>query len=195
MKLINSKNKQEIKRLTPHVLLGAAIGFFIGMIGQKTWGPLVGFGVVGAGILVERIMKSFKREVRGFGIIIFMIFFITLFLFSQRWKPWETSILLGLAGVYLLIFTLLLYKRTRMIYATMGNGFLIIAFFIQAVERLIIHEGGFWSLIFLPAIIFMIITQQVEKKKNPEKMKEWEKVSEKASFWDILLFKSIPKIR
>ncbi|MCK4307157.1 hypothetical protein KAW50_02895 [candidate division WOR-3 bacterium] len=196
MKLISSKDKQEIKRMIPQFLIGATIGFLIIIIiGRKTWEPLIFLGVAGVLVLIEWIIRFFKKEVSYIGIIIFMVFFMALFLSSQSRKPWGEPILLGSTGVYFLIFTLLLYKRTRMIYATLGNGLLIIAFSIRAIERLIIPEGEFWSLLIFPAVIFMLIMQQIEKKKNPEKMKNWGEATKKASFFEILSFKHIPKMR
>ncbi len=191
MKLISSKSKQEVKQLAWIVVMG----FLVIMIRRNAGGPLVCFSVLGVGILIERIIKIFKKEVRYVGITIFIVSFMALFFSSESWNPWGEPILLGFTVVYFLIFMLFVYKRTRMIYITMGNVFLIIAFFIRAIENLIIPEGGSWSLMIFPAFIFMCIMQQIEKKKNPEKMKEWEETIKKASFFEVLSFKHIPKIK
>ncbi|MBI4722292.1 MAG: hypothetical protein HY769_04730 [Candidatus Stahlbacteria bacterium] len=141
---------------------------------------------------MDKVEASVKTKIwSGVEIISFIVFSMAIFyLENPLWK----AIGGGTIGIYLLIFTINLWQRVKMVYITIANILLVIAIFFWSLEDLFIPESKrLGDLIFL-IVVLEVILHIIEKRKNPEKLHKWEELFNKASFFDILRFRHIPKI-
>ncbi|MCK4307048.1 hypothetical protein KAW50_02350 [candidate division WOR-3 bacterium] len=121
-----------------------------------------------------------------------MIFIFAVAIIASLWKPWGTLILYGLFGVISSRGAIVLWRKTKMIYMALFMTIGSIATWVFFVLTLVIPERyESWRQIGPPVAIVLIILYVIERKKNPDKMKRWNSVPQKASFLDLLWFKYI----
>ncbi|MCK4353064.1 hypothetical protein KAW65_06640 [candidate division WOR-3 bacterium] len=135
---------------------------------------------------------KFLKQKRGGGLIFFMLFAVVIALVSILWKPWGRVIFYGLCGVMSLREAMVLWRRTKMIYMAIFMTIGSITSWVFFVLILVMPESyESWRQIWLPVAIVMLILLTIERKKNPDKMKKWNSVGMKASFFEFISFKYI----
>lgn len=106
---------------------------------------------------------------------------------------YESFIIRGILGVYILTGGIIWRKRTGTIYFPLGDIILSLVCFLTCIQKLVNPQKE-WHYLMWIGIGFFFLMWWMEKKKNPDIMKKWNEKADKSSFLDILLLRNFPRI-
>ncbi len=117
-----------------------------------------------------------------FGILLFCILMLIYFL----WKPWGPIVVWGLGGISFLRGATVFWQR-QMIYVSISYAIWAIVSLVLFVQLLLIPNAS-WGWIAILVVFGMPIMIEIERRKNPDKMKKWELARKNVSFFKLLWF-------
>lgn len=151
---------------------------------------------------LERTMDRLDRPIRGGGAIVFGTVH-GLLIFGLLWlapQPLGTVLLTGLIAVPLFAVGVVTLRRTNFVF--MGTGMLLGA--VEMVALAILVGVGMVSApptdvwLLIPAVASVLVwlaLMGLEKRRSPEEYAAWKRVTDRATFVDILFLRHIPHLR
>lgn len=125
-----------------------------------------------------------------FMILVFVVMFLLMFL----WKPWGSTIVFGILGVYFLRGTFL-FRKAKMIYIAILWAAMAMMFFVMTAAEIMRWRTWTWSsFLFLIIALLSIIMPYYEEEKNPAKVKKWRSVINNVPFRKLISLKYISEL-
>lgn len=114
-------------------------------------------------------------------------------------RPWGEFLLWSLLALQSAVFTVVLYRRTRLPFASLA---VLIATVVSA-GAAILHAVGYdlftfplpWAAFFWVGIVLAPIVLYVDKFANPDEWQAWRRHMDECTTWDILTGHHIPDLR
>lgn len=151
---------------------------------------------------IERAMDRLDRPIRGGGAIVFGIVngMVIFGLGQLAPQPLGTLLLTGLVAVALFAVGVVTLRRTNFVF--MGTGMLLGAVEMVALALLVgvgavsAPPTDVWLLVPAAAsLLVWLALMGLEKRRSPEEYAAWKRVTDRATFVDILLLRHIPDLR